>query len=350
MTANARCAVTDCYVPRKHVKACTDDACPGCVPGLAMDGLLICQPHRDMGVKALKSLPRLDSDLLSVLGGGYRSPQAPKGEGGRTTDRRDALALSALGDDDQHPGVFELRQEIYEALSAACGYVVTERHRPRHRAGIVPAWDVPSMARYLLKFADWMSADPVQAPHWALKFDGIAYDARRLIQRSRVVGVYLGACPMTTSKDGVQVDCGGPIRDKREVGEQRSDIIECPWCHHKETPWWWASKINPGSRKLARATALGAASYLAQKYLIDFTIRGTFPDEARIRRWATRPVAGRHVPGCPGSEECAGCRPAITPVGCSLRSHRLLYDMAEVEAHARKVYKLVDRDLEEPAA
>lgn len=314
--SNEPCAVEGCYVEGQHLTTCPDKtACPGCIPGLAVDGLLVCRPHHAMGVRGLKSLPAIQSDLLVALGGSYRSPQAPQSEGGQSAETPDVLNEKA----------FEARRDIHEWCEALVSYAVVEQ-------GLVgrPSWDVPGMARFLLRHADWLSNQPATAGKWATTIDRVARDGRRVAARSRVSGIYLGECPKTVAKDGEQTLCGGPIRYQREPGLAASDratTIACPWCKFEETAWWWCQRINPTSRRILMGNAAGVASLLSQKYLGQLAAQRQVINEKTVQNWATDK--------------------RITPIGCHLFSRRYLYLVADCEAQAIRAYNLTNPDLED---
>lgn len=321
-----KCAVPDCYMSGQHLAACADKTCPGCVPALAVSGLLICSPHHAMGVRALRALAKVQSDLMDGLGGSYRSPQAPKGAGGRSNERPDVIPTSSYGDSPEQPGILEQRQLIHEWLADTLSELIA--------AGVVSSpgrgWDVPLMVRIILRHVDWLSADPVHAPKWALRFDRLARDGRRLANRSRVSGLYLGECPMTVAKNGEQAQCGGPIRYQREPGLAASDratTIACPWCKYEETAWWWCQRINPTSRRILMGNAAGVASLLSQKYLGQLALMEKVVNESTIRGWASDGW--------------------IDAAGCHLKSRRNLYFVADCEAQAIRAFGLTNPDMED---
>lgn len=314
------CVVEDCYQEGQHATACKDrDSCSGCVPKLAEAGLLVCRPHHAMGVRALRGLPKVQSDLEPAMGGSHRSPQAPKGEGGRSGETPDVLNQEA----------FEARQDIHEWLSSLLTFVLIAERLTTPG----PGWDVPMMCRLLQTHADALSRRPETAARWAVKVDALYRDGRRIAARSRISGIYLGECPMTVAKDGEQALCGGPIRYQREPGLSPSDratTIQCPWCKFEETAWWWCQRINPTSRRVLMGNAAQMASLISQKYLMQLAAQGRDINEGTIRSWAS---ADR-----------------FKPVAQSIKSRRLLYLLADCEAQAIRAYNLTNPDHHEENA
>jgi hypothetical protein len=317
------CVVPDCYSPGSHLTECQDyTKCSGCAPGLAMHGLLTCQHHRDLLVRSVEKLPRLHAELQYALAP-YRSPQAPRG-GGRSADTPDVIDEAA----------FEHRAAIFEWLDIFSAQVVKILARKRVAADRAdpkrparppirgPRRDVPSMARYVRFHADGLCSDPDMAPRAAPRFDRLAREARHVLARSRVGGVYLGACPVLVadSATGRSEPCGGPIRYERPDKVAADDdawLIECPWCHTKDTVEWWRGKIAgdaPGDAYLDR-------NRLAMRLSVRLSVAIT---PSQISKWKFDR--------------------RISPAFCDLESKRELYELAEVEPVARKAYGLLEQE------
>jgi hypothetical protein len=185
MSDRPECAVQECYVPRQHETACSDDRCTGCIPGLAMAGLMVCQHHRDQIGRGFDRLPRLYAELAGCLAP-YRSPQAPRSDGGRTTNTADddaeaeelaeeAAASKALTEPGLawmrgtpasrlrgapaalSPAVYESRREIERKFWDWCAYVSAGREVT------MPAGSVHVMGRFLERHVDWLCNDRLAA-------------------------------------------------------------------------------------------------------------------------------------------------------------------------------------------
>jgi hypothetical protein len=314
------CVVPECYAPGVHLPECEDyTKCDGCAPGLAAAGLLTCRHHRDQLVRSVERLPRLHAELQDALAP-YRSPQAPKGDGGRSADTPDVIDAV----------VFEHRAAIFEWLDLFAAQAVRIRTRKQADAAAAnpkrpalppitgPRRDVPAMARYVGLHADALCSDELTAPRAAPRFDRIVREARHVLSRSRAAGVYLGACPMPVAHNGTTEPCGGPIRYERPDKVADDDTawqVECPWCHKVETLEWWRQRIAGDLAEESLLTGAQLATRLSVKLSVPIT-------DSLLRKWRH---AGR-------VDSVAWCQ-----VDGDKRP-RVLYVAESVEAHARKVY------------
>lgn len=282
MNDQGLCAVTDCYLPNRHTQTCTTD-CTGCLPGLAADTLRICRWHHDRAKHHLEDLPRLDRDLTTALAT-------------RTTMiRAYTTGTTQLGIHlDEH--IMEATEYLRGRLTNLAAYVVTER------GTAVPELTVHGLTRFLLRHAEWLSADKLAAPTWPRQVENIHNTAHRAAYRTRRTAIKLGDCPHT-KPDGTP--CRTPIRyDPSEYAG--TGTITCDGCGTTTTVDGWQTTLIGTD---ARVNAAAAATILASRY-------GRPIPESTIRAWATKGHVTRYrING------------------------RTLYDLVELTGHADTVWK-----------
>ncbi len=275
-------------------------------PRLADPGLLVCRHHHQEGLRLLLELPDWDAALRLALKA-IRSPQAPKPDGGHSTD-----APAAISSD-----VTAVRQILHMRLANLCATVALERkfHHPRN--------DVESMVVFLASSAEWMSRSKRFADGWYLAVSELAGHAKQAAYRARAAGNYLGPCPMTVAKNGEQTICGAPVRyDQVRYAEDPTYQPECPACKTSDTISGWVRKIVGSADVAERMTADRLASWLSWRLAPESYVK-----YHRVRTIPSATVRGWKAQG------------ALTEVGRDSRN-RPLYDRAAAEKLARKVYML----------
>lgn len=139
-----RCA-TNCTIPRRHLDDCNDDKCRGCLPGLAADGLMLCQHHADrIPSDAQKAAEIYDAVLDRLSGGSHEEHE--KTSGG---EKGVGLSLS--------PAAVEVRDSIRATLVSWCRLIAEER------GFNLPANDVTAMGAYVARSGQWLAAHPAAA-------------------------------------------------------------------------------------------------------------------------------------------------------------------------------------------
>lgn len=285
------CAIDPCYVNGQHVITdgpCTIPDCTGCLPGLAADGKLICSWHHRWGVRDLRQLPKLDADLGKALVP-ITSGVKPYVKGAS----RDGVGI----DLDQH--VFEARDYLRSRLANLAAFVSEER-------GVTPpSVNTQAMCDFLIRHADWMSANRVVGAVWTRQVRNVMLEARRRAYRTRVTAMKIGECPLTGDDGGV---CGGIIR--HEPSDYAGQNVTCPSCGTTGTVDWWQATIwgEQGSQLDAQAVSRLLSSRYARVV-----------PPSTIRSWASKGIID-------STKDGAG---------------RTVYDIAKVRAHADTVWKPV---------
>lgn len=253
---NNLCVVPNCLIPRRHLQTCETEDCNGCLPGLAADGLLICNHHHDRAIRDLRTLPQLDRDLSRAVAakGGPSGVGRVKGNPG-------------------HPGI-SLDQNVLDAadylrgrLTELCAFVSIERG---HTA---PKWNVPAMVGWLNKHVEWMSANTELAPIWGRQVANVTVEAKRRAYRTRPDGVLIGHCTQTTDDGAV---CAQPLRYKPSdyAGDR---TVTCRGCGHAYTVNSLAEVADPA----AAAPALDLVALLGHRF-------NRVIDSSTIRQWVHR--------------------------------------------------------------
>jgi hypothetical protein len=182
------CAVNPCHIPKRHLGDCGDTSkCPGCLPGLAADGLRLCNHHTR----------RLGPDLL-VLAARHRQlglVLAGTGQGGgeRTSggDKNPNMNLNLRA--------AAVRRDIEQLLTRLARTICSQRgfgwptetwrtvaDRPFYGfVGPMPlvahtrqTFAIPPLARLAARSADWLAAHEL-AGEYAAQIGELARQAFR---------------------------------------------------------------------------------------------------------------------------------------------------------------------------
>lgn len=285
------CAIDPCIVKGRHLITngpCTIKDCTGCLPGLAADGKLICSWHHRWGIRDLRQLPALDADLGKAL--------VPVTSGVKPYVRgasRDGVGLSL----DQH--VFEARDWLRSKLSVLAAFVSEER-------GVTPPRvNTQDMVDFLIRNADWMSANRVIGTVWTRQVRNIMNEAKRYAYRTRNTAMKIGDCPLTADDGSI---CGGTIR--HDPSDYAGQNVTCPACGTVGTVDWWQATIwgDQGNQLSDKAVARLLSSRYAR-----------IVPPSTIRAWASKGIIGSIKDG----------------------QGRTLYDLAVVRAHADTIWQPV---------
>ena len=283
MTGRMLCRVPECFVPGRHETDCRGD-CGGCLPGLAMDGGLVCLHHHERAMNDLEQLPGLDDDLGAVLV--RRSNML----GTYVTGSRDSVGI-VLDQD-----VMDARDYLRNRLTNLAGFVCEERGLtgPTER-------DVRGLTAWLERHGEWMSANETLAPVWGRQVANLRAEGRRWAYRSRQTSIKLGECPMT-GDDGAP--CGRAVR--HDPSDYAGQNVTCRGCGTTGTVDWWQHIIWGDGAYLP---ANEVAALLTTRY-------NRVVPPSTIRAWATKQIITRHD----------------TPGGT-------VYDLTEVRAHADTIWE-----------
>lgn len=232
---------TACRIPKRHLPDCTDDACRGCLPALAADGMELCRYHCDrIGADALEAA-KLDGDLALALTG--------QGEPGVRGDH------GGLSLNDQ---AAEARTMLRAILSGWCRLIAEERgiELPGFRRGgeWVITDSVEAMGRYVAHHAQWLAAHPAAADASAELRD-LLRQCRAAAYPSGTRVIDIGLCPVV---DNDQMPCGGKLRAMIRPGE--SMLPSAVGCDQDEAHRWGASEWRALGRTMGqRVVAVGGA-------------------------------------------------------------------------------------------
>lgn len=261
-TARSLCIIGECYVPGAHESDC-NEACSGCLPGLAMDGAYICLHHHRRGLFRLAEMPVFYDALCA---GAVR-------RNSMVTEFVDVSGDTGLVLDE---AVVESKDRILSGLTNLAAYVVTE-------LGLTApeTLDVRALCRLLVIHANWMSSNQVMSRSWGRQLDNIARDVRPVAFRSKPSGVFLGVCPVET-ETGV---CGARLWHDPSgyVGEK----VTCRKCGTTQPLDWWRTALQPNAEAAELLTAQDLVPILAWE--TNHAI-----SEDQIRQWATRGHIQRH--------------------------------------------------------
>lgn len=227
------CARADCAIPNRHKDDCEHQydenaRCRGCLPALALDGLLLCGRDTDrIRTDALK-LANLDAALLRVLAG--RS--GPAGEHVTTSGHDPNMSLNFAAVD--------TRAAIRATLRSLARLIVTERGFSQ------PRDEIADYGALVAKSYQWLAGNEKAGQHSATLAElahsayGVAYPSgtRQFPIRT---GRDIAACPELVAGDGgEQVPCPGTLWTMLRVDDLLPSEIACngPTCHIWTTRQW----------------------------------------------------------------------------------------------------------------
>lgn len=305
-----------CAMRGRHSPYCSDrDACWGCLPRLAADGLRLCIPHAEGIVSDALEAPILYSALGDRLNGGGTAGERTSGSGtGAPTPSED---------------VMEARAAIRSALLRLARLITTERGvsgpTKRHAGRVYASTDPESLARLVARHAEWLAAHPNAAEHSALLRDVVRGTVRGLAYPSGSERLYVGECPLLF--EGESEPCGARLYQVPD-----SPLIECPGCGTAETIERWQRWIV-GDAPSGETDAYALAAYLTLHWMRPV-------DPATIRQWASRghisPVTvADPAPGDPDRE-------SVKRDG----RNRTQYKLAKVVEYARTLWGPPARPME----
>lgn len=274
MNYRSLCSIPECYIPGQHETDC-QEACSGCLPGLAMDGALICLDHHRAGLRDLAQIPGLYDDLSAVLV--RRSNML----GTYITGSPDSVGINL----DQN--VMDAKEYMLGRLFELAAYVCEERgiHAPE-------TLDARNLVTFLTRHAEWMSANEVLAARWGRQVANLRNEARKYAYPTRRTSTRIGDCPA----------CGEPLR--HDPSDYAGDLVTCRGCQQTATVDGW-QQILVGQASL---DAGAVAALLSSRYN-----RSVLP--STVRAWATKGIIGRLSVG-----------------------DATLYDVAEVRAYCDTIW------------
>lgn len=339
-----RCVVTDCFIPKLHAKDCEQhDLCPGCLPGLAADGAIICPHHiRQIGRGAART-----SRLFAAL----EKRLYPAGRPGEHTSG------SATGAPVPDQRVMDARTELRNALRDVTALIIERRgirgpirwqlrrlppdiHGPAHLVRVVTGHR-DALALFIARHAEWLAAQP-EAGRIVELFDELTRpggDTWRLAFHIGPTSLFVGNCPLDLSPDDgsePQV-CGAPLYQAADKA-----LVTCSGCGTMDTIEQWQRWLWPDK-------PLEVDAYEGARALSLHWYRSVTP--ATIRSWAIeRPTqkvravmvpdpAGRLRPH-PGGDRDGEGKPVMVPVMVRKTDARgrTLYLLSDLMVAARGVW------------
>lgn len=352
MSTATLCSRPDCAVPSKHRDDCDNkhnlkvgpDACGGCLPALALDGLKLCGLHTDRIRADALTAGQLHTDLELQL----------RRQGGRehTSGSRDRSNMP-------NTAVMDARHHLASLLTGLVDLMVYERGftppslrghwRPTHET---PSEDVQArldaegvggqgevgttkrtassvevMAAYVARHSEWFAAHTDagkhskalhDATHGEVLLGGKKHKLWSLAYPSRSRDYQeIGTCPLIVTywaEDGTLTEgpCGGRVIWYVE----QSSLAYCDTCDQAETIEWWRLQIM--GQPDAVIDTVAAAAWLSDRFR-----RPVMPSQ--IANWASRGKLARLL-----SDEDG--KPQRDPRG------RQLYRLDELEACAVKMF------------
>ncbi len=258
-----------------HLDACAgaDPRCPGCMPRVAEDGLLVCPACRLRMEDRVAELPTLWADLL------------------RPT-RVSAPTRSVLGEDRPlalGDAARNARDSVHRLLTMLAA---TAAPRIPIRRPTTPGGMALRISAHLPRLLD--GPDPDAVTQLVHDVDTVWREAHRRAYPAAPAGSFIGACTVTTP-DGL---CGGPVR--AEVDDMMvAGWAVCGTCRTGGALDWWQAQMPDGG-----AEWLGMRDLRWHLVLHCHRQIG----ESTIRGWAA-PSARDPWPALPSVVDIASRRP-----------------------------------------
>jgi hypothetical protein len=334
------CVASHCHIPRHHTPDCPDwDACAGCQPARADDGLLLCIRCTTRLGQDAERAGRIYAELANSLirsgvGGEHRgsstgAPVPDDAVADAREDLWDALVTLARRISHERGVTMPPARVAMGAVRIATrfdGSTVLDRNgQPVTRTVVRPSTALESVSAFVSLHAGWLAAQP-DAGKIADQLHDLGRpggEPWRLAYPSRATRLYIGDCPVTLADlDGNQSTCG-----ERIYLEPDQPLITCPGCEMQETVEQWQRWIV--GEHGGQVDAYAAAA--------DLSMRWCRPvDPALLRQWAHRARgAGRELMVLElDPDDPAGIR--HRPVRDEKR--RVLYDLATVWQEARRMW------------
>lgn len=257
----ARCAMRD-----RHIADCTDhDACRGCLPRQALDGLRLCIVHLERLKEDAEQAPSLYADLGQVLI--------------RTGVNGEKMSGSSSGAPIPDEDVIDARGCIRSALIQMVKAITYERGVSAPTivvAGKTYAATQPAaLGPFVVRHGDWLAAHRHAGRFADIMHAATHGDAYRLAYPSRRDRLYIGDCPIVVRNiDGTERVCG-----TRLYQSPNDPLIRCNGCGADETIEQWQRWIVTDAG--GRTDAYAIAAHLAMQWMREV-------DPALIRQWSHR--------------------------------------------------------------
>ena len=334
------CALPGCAIRNRHVSDCADwDACWGCLPARADDGLILCQRDTGRIGESATRDARVYDDLGKVLirrgrGGEVRasSTGAPIPDEDVTAARadiRDTLLRVARWIAAQRGVSMPEARVVMGATVARTRYdgsaVVDRDGNAVTYTSVRPSTPLETVAQFISLHARWIAAQPDAGKiAWELReLARPGSDAWRLAYPSATSRLYIGECPLiVTDLNGEESVCGTRLR-----WDGDAPLIRCEGCETDETIEQWQRWIV--GEHGGHVDNLAAAADLSLRW-------SRVVDPSLLRKWAERARrTGRELMVLePDPTDPEGMR--TRPVRDGRR--RVLYDLAAVWEEARRIW------------
>lgn len=299
-----------CAMHGRHTFGCVDhDACRGCLPRLAVDGLRLCPVHVERISEDAVDAPILYDDLALVL--------VRRGKDGEKTSG------SASGAPVPDEDVMEARAAIRSTLIQLTKVITWERGLTaptvvRNRVEYVDTSPI-ALGAFIVRHATWLAAHRSAGRYADLLHEAVRGDARRIAYPSGSDRMYVGDCPLLVrGLDGVERVCGTRLYQAPD-----QPLIQCGGCDTDETVEQWQKWIVGETSGVTDAYAV--AAHLALRWMRPV-------DPALIRQWSHR--GHIHPVMEPDPTDLTGQRIRIV----TDHKGRTQYDIGGVVAYAESIW------------
>lgn len=349
------CARQDCAVPRRHRDGCDNyenhleasNACRGCLPAQAADGLILCPLHVEQGPEDAMTVARYHTDLELQL------RRSGKGEFTSGSRDRSNLPDQVVIDARHHigfllTGMVELMmlERGFTAPQLRASRPVRDGRSEHSRLRLADegvgglgdvgtlkqtASEVEIMAAHIAKHWSWFAAHTDAGKHSKALSDtargkvvlgsseqGVRISALAYPSRSKDFQE-IGSCPLVVTvwaadESLSEETCGGRVVWYPE----QSALAYCDGCDHAETIEWWRREIMGDPDAVLDTVA--AAAWLSDRWRRPV-------QSSQIANWASRGRLPRLMEKDGDKEK---------PV--KDRRGRQLYRLDELEACATKMF------------
>lgn len=175
-----------------------------------------------------------------------------------------------------------LRRYTQDQLNAWSRLIIEDR--PVTNTATIPTGtDVPGMANFIQRHANWLSGHET-APDCRDELAALARRCHQIAHPTRREWVNLGACPLEVEFDpdqGVET-CGGQVRAWPRAEDRDGEVMaRCRRCGTEAIPMWWHSQMAGHIDDSPLVTATELIGVIA--IVLDWTVT-----HVQIRKWKER--------------------------------------------------------------
>lgn len=175
-----------------------------------------------------------------------------------------------------------LRRLAQDQLADWCALVIEDK--PVTNGATVPCGtDVPGMAAFIARHADWLSGHEA-AEDCRDEIQALARDCHQIVNPARKEWMSLGSCPLEVEFDpanGAET-CSGDVRAWPRAEDRDGEVeAECQRCGQTAVASWWESQMFANEELKVLLTAAEVVTFIHRAFR-------KAVDRTTVQRWETR--------------------------------------------------------------